>query len=186
VVWCVCVWCGVCVCVVWCVCAYMRVCMFVCVVCVCGVVCVCVCGVCAYMCVCMFVCVVCVCVCSLRYPSGKGHAPYIHPWPTPFYQYFPTFSQKTAPFSEKSFWTQNLSFDFLYDFCMKHFFLRRNERDMAKDVYWSTCKVPLLLSDFNDIWIFLTDFRKNPQTLNFMTTLPLGAELLCADGQTCS
>ena len=37
---------------------------------------------------------------------------------------------------------------------------RRTERDMIKSVYWSHVKYPLFLSDFNETWIFLTDFRK--------------------------
>jgi len=31
---------------------------------------------------------------------------------------------------------------------------------MIKDVYWSHVKYPLFLSDFNETWIFWTDFRK--------------------------
>jgi len=39
-------------------------------------------------------------------------------------------------------------------------FLRRTEQDMIKNLYWSSCKVLLFLSDFNENLIFLTDFRK--------------------------
>ena len=38
--------------------------------------------------------------------------------------------------------------------------LRRNERDMIENVYWSSCKVTLILSDFNKILTFFIYFRK--------------------------
>jgi hypothetical protein len=38
--------------------------------------------------------------------------------------------------------------------------LRRIERDIDINVHRSSCKVPLLLSDFNQNWIFSTDFQK--------------------------
>ena len=38
--------------------------------------------------------------------------------------------------------------------------VRRTEREMFKNVHCVLCKVPLLLSDFNEIRIFWTDFRE--------------------------
>ena len=32
---------------------------------------------------------------------------------------------------------------------------------MIKNVHWSSCEVPLFLSDFNENWFFSTDFSKN-------------------------
>jgi len=45
-------------------------------------------------------------------------------------------------------------------------------------------KCPLFLSDFNETWIFSTEFRKNTKISIFMKTRPVGAELIRADGQT--
>jgi hypothetical protein len=42
-------------------------------------------------------------------------------------------------------------------------------------------KYPLFLSDFNETWIFPTDFIKIPHILNFMKIRPLGADLFHAD-----
>jgi hypothetical protein len=40
------------------------------------------------------------------------------------------------------------------------------------------------MSDFNENWIFSTDFSKNPQLSNFMKIRPMKAELFREDQQT--
>jgi hypothetical protein len=43
-------------------------------------------------------------------------------------------------------------------------------------------KYPLFLSEFNERWIFSTDFWNNTQISNFIKICPVGAELFHADG----
>ena len=51
-------------------------------------------------------------------------------------------------------------FWFFYKLSETIFILRRTERDMIKYVIWSSCKVPLFLSGFNEIEMFSAHFRK--------------------------
>jgi len=52
---------------------------------------------------------------------------------------------------------------------------------MIKNLYSFSCKVPLILSDFNEKNNFLGSVSKNTQTQNFMKIHPVGAELFFAD-----
>ena len=74
----------------------------------------------------------------------------------------------------------------------KFFILRRIKRDIIKNVYWSSCKVPppppSFLSNFNDTWIFSKDLKKKEkkkaQMSNFMKIRLPETDLLHAEGQT--
>ena len=45
-------------------------------------------------------------------------------------------------------------------------------------------KYPLFVSDFNEIWIFCSDFRKKPQMSRLIKIRPVGAELFHVDRRT--
>jgi hypothetical protein len=55
---------------------------------------------------------------------------------------------------------------------------------MIKNVYWSSFKYTLFLSEFNDTLNFLDGFWKNTQISKFMKIRPVVAELFLADGRT--
>jgi len=52
---------------------------------------------------------------------------------------------------------------------------------MIKNIYWPSCKVPVILLSF--VRIFLYTFSKSNEVSNFMKIRPLGAELFYADRQ---
>ena len=89
-----------------------------------------------------------VCVCCVRIPACNVHATYFHLRPVRFLNYFPHYLINGTMFLKKLlnikcvFWfsLQLLPETFLI--------LRRNERDMMKNVHWSSCEVHFILVRF--------------------------------------
>ena len=108
-------------------------------------------------CVCVCVCVrvrvrVCVCVCVFVavYIQHAMHMRHIVICGLAGSTVFFTFSHKRHDCRKKKFLKERVCLNFPANSYEKFLIPRRTERDNIISVYWSSCKVPLLLSDFND------------------------------------
>jgi hypothetical protein len=77
--------------------------------------------------------------------------------------YFSTLSHKLHDFGKKFLNIKYVFWFFLQLLSETFLILRRIQRDIIINVHRSLCKVPLLLSDFNETWRLLTYFRKIPK-----------------------
>jgi hypothetical protein len=101
-----------------------------------------------------------VCVCGLRYPAWNAHAAYCHLRPVRLHKSFSHYLTKGKHFPKKLLNMKCVFWFSLQHFFVKHLILRRTERDMIKMYICLHVKYPLFLSDFNETWIFVTDFWK--------------------------
>jgi hypothetical protein len=104
-------------------------------------------------------CVSRVCVCSLSYAARNTRVPYCHLRPAPPY-IFPHFLINGTIFEKKLLNTKCVFWFSLQLLSETFLVLRRIERYMIKNVYWSSCRVPAILVWYHVTWIFSTDFRK--------------------------
>jgi len=89
-----------------------------------------------------------VCICSPRYPACNALAPYRHLWPASLYKMFPHYLINGTIF-EKLLLNIKCVFSLSLQMLSQTFLVLRNtERDMIKNVYCSSCKVPLIVVRF--------------------------------------
>jgi len=84
------------------------------------------------------------------YPECNAHVPFCHLWPVRFYSIFRPLSNGTIFEKKNIAFGHEMCFLTLQLLSERVFILRRSERNMIQNVYWSSCKVPLFFSDFNE------------------------------------
>jgi hypothetical protein len=86
-----------------------------------------------------------VCVFSLRYPACNEHVLHCHPWPNPLYNIFSHYLINGTIFEKEKLMNTKCVFWYFLQLLSETFLiLRRNGRDMIKNVYLDICKVSFI------------------------------------------
>jgi hypothetical protein len=100
--------------------------------------------------------------------------------PCPALQYFSHIISQTARFSKKRYWTQNVCFDFLYNFCLKHFSFREEFSEI-----WSETRIGLHVKCQVSMKLqFSLQIFQRRSNVKCHKIPSGGAELFHADGRT--
>jgi len=85
---------------------------------------------------------------------------------------------------KKSYWTQNVHFGFQYNLYLKISHSKKYSTTYVISTYFCLhVKFLMFSSDFTQIWIFSTDFRKNFKC-QISYKIPVSSELFRAEGRT--
>jgi hypothetical protein len=87
-----------------------------------------------------------VCVCSPRYAACNARAPYCYPWPVRLYNIFPHYLKKREIVEKNVIEHKMCVFISSKHFSESLLSLRRTERDIINNVYWSSGNVPVILT----------------------------------------
>ena len=115
--------------------------------------------------------------------KSNAHAPYCHLWSVWLYHILPHYLINDTIFEKKLFNIKCVFWYFLQLLSETFLILRRTERDMINIIYWSSCKVLVILVRFRRNLNLFERFSKTIQMCNFIKFRLVGSELLHAAGQ---